>query len=447
MTLVIFFLVLLSVPLFLSLLRSYPHRRVWALTALGALLFLGDEIRLEGFIIGWPGWYGTVRGIAISPADALALALVMTRRPVRGILPFWGVFAVYGVALAVSILPASVPIASVFACWQFARMLLLFTAIGGECYRPDLRQGLLNGCALGLVVQAGFVIWQKLHGVVQAPGSMAHQNILGMLTEISLLLLLASLLSGSRSKLQMVGVAAALIIIAGGGSRGALVLAVSGVIILMILSLARRVTATKMTIVGAGMLALAVAAPFAIMTLNNRFGGRSVITQEDERNSFEKAATAMAENHPFGVGANQFVLVSNRDGYAARAGVPWQVSDRSMPVHNAYLLARAEMGWFGELAFILFLIVPAGRALWFSFTNRRGAGGEIVLGAGVALGVNIAHNNFEFAAFTYNVLALLMLAMALIATEIRAARVAGRGAPKPKQRVRPIKVEHRPVVS
>lgn len=447
MTLVIFFLVLLSIPLFLSLLKSYPHRRVWALTVLGALLFLGDEIRLEGFIIGWPGWFGTVRGIAISPADALALALVMTRRPVRGNLPFWGVFAVYGFALAISILPASVPMASVFACWQFARMLLLFTAIGGECWRPDLRQGLLGGCAIGLMVQAGFVIWQKLHGVVQAPGTMAHQNILGMLTEISMLLLLASLLSGSRSKLQMAGIAAALIIIAGGGSRGALVLAGSGVVILMVLSLIRRVTTTKMAIVGAGVLALAVAAPFSLMTLNHRFGGKSVITQEDERNSFEKAATAMAANNPFGVGANQFVLVSNRDGYAARAGVPWQVNDRSMPVHNAYLLARAETGLFGELAFILMLLVPAIRGLWFAFTNKRSPGGEIVLGAGVAMSLNIVHNNFEFAAFTYNVLALLMVCMALIATEIRAARMAGGTAPRPQQRARPIKVEHRPLIS
>ncbi|QDZ08054.1 hypothetical protein FPZ24_11650 [Sphingomonas panacisoli] len=447
MTLVIFFLVLLSFPLILGLLKSYPHRRVWAFTVLGALLFLGDEIRLEGFIIGWPGWFGTVRGIAISPADALALALVMTRRPVRGNLPFWGVFAVYAVALTVSMMPASVPMASVFAVWQFARMLLLFSAIGGECFRPDLRQGLLNGCGLGLMVQAGFVIWQKLHGVVQAPGTMAHQNILGMLTEVSLLLLLASLLSGSRSKLQMAGIVAALIIIAGGGSRGALVLAGSGVVILMILSLARRVTPTKMTIIGAGVLALAVAAPFSLMTLNHRFGGKSVITQEDERNSFEKAAKAMAANHPFGVGANQFVLVSNRDGYAARAGVPWQVNDRSMPVHNAYLLARAETGLFGELAFILMLVLPAVRGLWFAFTNKRSPGGEIVLGAGVAMALNVVHNNFEFAAFTYNVLALLMVCMALIGGEIRAARNAGRPAPKPKAPVRPINTMSRPAVS
>ena len=142
-----------------------------------------------------------------------------------------------------------------------------------------------------------------------------------------------------------------------------------------------------------------------------------------------------------------FVLVSNRDGYAERAGVPWQFSDRSMPVHNAYLLARAETGWIGELAFIIMLIVPMLRAVRFAFKNRGGAGGEMVLGAGVAIGINILHNNFEFASLVHTVQAMLMVSMALIATEIRVARLSRRSPPRSQHQGQQPVVNHRPLVS
>jgi hypothetical protein len=60
----------------------------------------------------------------------------------------------------------------------------------------------------------------------------------------------------------------------------------------------------------------------------------------------------MSADHWLGVGANNFVSVNNTGGYAARAGMDWGPATRSKPAHNAYLVARAETGWLGEIALI-----------------------------------------------------------------------------------------------
>lgn len=415
-------LVLISLPAFIGFLRQNPHRRAWAFTALGVMLFLGDTLRIDGAIIAWPLWNGIARGVEISPIDSLMVALIMTRRAAPGRLPFWGVIAFYGAALAMSLVPASVPMATLFVCWQFARMVLLFAAVGGECHRDDLRGGLLAGLSLGLLLQAGYVIQQKAHGMVQATGTMFHQNALGMMTELAVLPLLAALLGGDRRKLIIAGIVAGMIVIAGGGSRGAMSIAAGGVVVMMLLSLIRGVTPIKAKVVGLGLLALAIAAPLAMMTLKDRFGSNSMTVQDDQRPAFERAATAMAADHPLGVGANLYVPTANTKGYADRAGVAWNFANRSAPVHNAYLLARAETGWAGEMALILLLVVPLLAGLRLAFKRRRGLRGEMALGAAVALGVNIVHNNFEFAVVTYNVLALLFINLSIIAAQVRADR-------------------------
>ena len=418
-------LILLSLPLFITLLRQYPQQRRWALTALGFALFLGGSLRFDASIIGWPLWNGTVRGIEVSAVDMLAIALILTRRPMPGRLPFWGLIAFYGATLFMSLLPSSVPMATLFVCWQFGRMALLFGAIAGECHRDDMRKGLMAGLALGLILEAGYVIDQKMSGVVQATGTMFHQNALGMMTELALLPMLASLLTGDRRKLILVGIVAGLAIIAGGGSRGAMSIAGGGIVVLMLLSLARGVTPVKLKVVGLGMLALAVATPFAMMTLKHRFGSTSITTQDDQRPAFERAAIAIAADHPFGIGANQYVPTANAKGYASKAGVAWSFANRSAPVHNAYLLTRAEAGWLGELALILLLFVPMIQGLRLAFSRRAGAAGEIALGCAVALAVNMVHNNFEFAGLLYNTLMLVTVNIALIAAMVRASRLRG----------------------
>ena len=87
------------------------------------------------------------------------------------------------------------------------------------------------------------------------------------------------------------------------------------------------------------------------------------------------------------------------------------------------------------------LLVPFASGARLAFSKGSGIRGEVALGSSVALGINIVHNNYEFVVLTYNVLALLMVNIGLIAAVLRkptsapvGARTGGRGqaAPDPE---------------
>lgn len=430
---------LILLPLLVALLRQNPHRRHWAYMAIGALLLFAGW-HFEAAIIGWPIWNGTVKGTEISPLDALALALIVTRRRSVGWPPLWSLFALYGAVLAFSVVISQVPMASFFSFWQFLRIALLFVAVAGEGDQPIVRRALLSGLSLGLLMQLFYVVLQKAHGVVQASGTAAHQNMLGMMVALSMLPLVGAILAGSRSKLHYTGIAASLLIIAAGGSRATIGIAGGGVVILVLLSVIRQSTPRKMTIIGAGVLALGVAVPVGLATLKDRFGSSTMIAEDTQRLAFERSARAMAADYPFGVGANLYVSIANTKGYAQRAGVAWNFANRSAPVHNAYLLARAETGWIGESVFILFLVVALIRGLIMAFSKRSGAMGEVALASSIALICNVIHNNYEFASHTYFVLGLLAINMGLISASIRTVR-------RPKQARRPAPRQGQPIPS
>lgn len=407
-------LILISLPIFIGMLRQNPDRRGLALTALGMMLFCGYAVRIDASIISWPLWNGIAKGAEVSAVDTLSLALIATRAKRGGMFPFWGLLGFYGATLVLSIFASTVPVATMFVWWQWVRLVVIFTAVAGECHRPEARTGLIRGLSLGLMLQAGFVIYQKLQGVVQATGTMPHQNMLGMMTELALLPLIAALLGGERGWLPRLGALAGLIVVVGGGSRGTMALVGGGILVLTLVSLWRQVTPTKLKIVGLGALVLALTVPLGVLTLKERFGSGSVITEETERAAFERAAKAMAWDHPIGVGANMYVPTANTDGYAQRAGVAWNFANRSAVVHNAYLVARAETGWAGQLAYMLLLFVPLIVGLRFVIRYRRDPAGDIVLGSTVALGVLAIHNTYEFAGLTYPVFVVMVVNLAII---------------------------------
>jgi hypothetical protein len=423
MTLIIALGALLSFPVIYGLLRAFPHRRSLAFVAIGALPFL-TNLPVSGYIYGWPVWAGVVKGIEFPLLDSIALALIATRRRTATSVPFWGLIALYGLTLLLSIFQSRIWLATAFSCWQFLLVVLVFGAVAGEAHLPKLRYSLWIGMALGLTYQAGYVVFQKLTGVVQAAGTMAHQNILGLTIELTALPLIAALLAGSRSKLVGMGVVAALVCTAGTGSRATSGIITGAVIVMLLISMMRRPTRRKSAIAVLAVIALVVMTPFALGTLNERFRGASFVTDEGERQSFEKAARRMASDYPLGVGANQFVLVDNLGGYAEAAGVTWRAIDRSVPVHNAYLLARAETGWLGEFAFILLLVVPAIRATHFALGKQRSANGDLALGSAIALAANMIHNNYEFAVHTFSVEVLVMINLGMIAALLREDRLA-----------------------
>jgi hypothetical protein len=407
--------IILSVPLLIALIGRDVRRRDLAILAAGVLMFCIGSIEPSAALVAWPHWQGLSKGIILSLLDSLAIALIATRPARLSKVPFLPLIAIFSIPILISVTQAPVQQAAFFMVFQVLQMTVFFIALAGEMQRLSAIRSLLKGLALGLIIQAGYVIPQKLGGVVQAAGTTAHQNILGMMVELSALTLFAALLEGERNKLVYGGLLAALIIIAGGGSRGTMLYFAVGAALVLTLSLARRMTARKWKVAGLSFLACLVAIPLSVSTLKDRFGNAPVTQEEDQREAFERAAKAMAADNWLGVGTNSFVTVNNLQGYAERAGLDWAPTLRSKPAHNAYLVARAETGWAGEAALILLLggVAFAGFRAGFRLRNYKYMG--LPLGCAGAITAVALHSHYEYAIYLYETQRLLFTNAALIA--------------------------------
>lgn len=407
--------IFLSLPILISLIGRDVRRRDLAVLAAGTLMFCTGPLEVTASLIAWPAWQGLSKGMILSLLDSLAIALIATRPARLNRAPFLALIAMFAFPIVLSVTQAAVKQAAFFLVFQVVQMTVYYIALSGELQRLTAIRSLIKGLAIGLMIQAGYVIWQKMGGMVQAPGTTAHQNILGIMVELSAIPLLAAALEGERSKLVYIGLFAAMIVIAGGGSRGAMLYFAVGAAIVLVLSLVRHSTTRKWQIFGLTALASLVAAPLAMATLEDRFGDTSVTAEETQRAAFERAARAMAADHWLGVGANNFVSVNNVDGYAARAGMDWGPATRSKPAHNAYLVARAETGWAGEIALILLFagLATAGFRTGFQMRKLRYVG--LSLGCAAAITAVALHSNYEYAFFLSETQRLFFMNAAIIA--------------------------------
>lgn len=402
------------------LLKSRTLSRYTAFTLLSAAPLISNIP--TGFFYGWGSWPGTVKGFGISLVTIFALALIQTRRRRSGGFPFVWLLGLYALPLMLSIFAARMWLPTAFVWWQFATLVPVFIAVAGEGSQPKIREAIFLGFALGLTYQALYSVYQKLNGVTQAAGTFGHQNILGLATEFALLPLLAMAFIGQRNKVIYLGIVSGLVCVAGSGSRATMGIVGAVFVLMIVLSLMRNLTPQKITSAGVGLLLLALAVPFALGTLNDRFQGENFMVEDAGRIQFELAAKAMAADNPIGVGANNYAFVSNTEGYADRFELGWQLANRSVPVHHAYLAARAETGRFGEIVFMGILGIPFITALILAFRSGVSSNGDYLLGYAMALLANIIHNAYEYAVHTLHIQALLLIVIGLISSEVRFAK-------------------------
>lgn len=407
-------IIFLSLPILIVTIGRDRKRRDRAVLAAGVLMFCTGALELSAALIVWPAWQGLSKGIILSLLDTIAFSLIFTRHKRLNKTRFLPLILIFTAPIVLSVAFAPEKQAAMFVVAQMAQMTVFFVALSGELQRPSALRSLLVGLSIGLTIQAGYVVFQKVSGAIQAAGTMPHQNILGMIVELTALPLLAAVLEGEKSKLVYAGLLSSLIIIAGGGSRGTILYFAIGAAILIGLSLARNNTARKWRIVGMGAVACSVAVPMAMATLNDRFGEKSVTTQETARAAFESAAAEMASDHPLGVGANNFVSVNNLGGYAARSGLDWAPALRSKPAHNAFLVARAETGWAGEMALILLLGGIVWGGLRAGFQMKKVPFFGVSLGCSAGIFAAALHSSYEYAILTADVQRFLFTDAAII---------------------------------
>lgn len=385
------------IPLLASALRSDAAVRRWTWLLLGAAPYIYAWTHLSVSIVSWAYWPGYVKGLIISLPDLLAIGLLLStpRRRIRpGILI---VFAAYVAAVVLSMTVSNLPFASFQYAWQLLRVMLVAVAVARISAGSDAPRHIIYGMCCGIVFQAVFSLIQHFgHGVVQASGTMGHQNLLGMMTHFALLSALALMLAGDRALILKIGVAAALVVVALTGSRGTVGFAGVGVVTLLLLSLIRHPTAKKMRVAGAGLAVLLALSPVAYLTLEKRFAASGDEGTYDERAAFKRAARAMWSDHPLGVGANEYVVTANTKGYSSRAGVIWTKGSRSANVHNVYLLIAAETGWPGLVTFLLLYVTAVATALRAAWAKPYGRHSELLLGVVVVLATVGIHSLYEW---------------------------------------------------
>lgn len=408
--------VVLALPLFIAWLRSGALQRRMAYAALAAMPFVIDAANLDAAVINWSQWPGYAKGAVLTLLDALALALLITHAKTK--VSGWIIapFALYIAAAVLSVAFAGVWMASTFYVFQLLRVLVVLLAVAAIATDLVAVRSLGNGLAAAMILEAAVALYQKMHGAAQAAGTLSHQNLLGMMSHFALFPLAGLMLAGDRSKLVTFGVLAGLVVVALGGSRATIGLTGVGLVLLLVLSTARRPTTRKFQIIGGATVVFALVATIASSTLAARFGRANDITQSDsERTSFDRAAHFMIENHPMGVGANQYVLVANAGGYSQRAGVVWSTGSRSANVHDFYLLTHAETGPIGLACAVLWLVVAMVVAGTHAWRDRRDPRGEIHLGIAVAVLVVSIHNFYEWIFVTSEVQYLFAINLGLTA--------------------------------
>jgi O-antigen ligase len=439
----LFALIALIGPLSSWLRTNRKHApKVWFI--LGALPFIIDPFNLAVAPISWPHWPGHARGLEISLLDAVALAIIFSGRS-KYRTPFVWLFVFYIATALFSVLQANVRMGSMFFVWQTVRILIVFAAVVRVCEDERAPFAILKGMIAGLVVHAGYSIKDAAGGDIQASGAFLHQNLLGITTHFVAMPALAILMATKRAWWPITGTIAALISTILTASRATIGLVGGGFALVLAFSVMRKMTPRKGAMALLGFVALIVAAPIAMMSLERRYdvSGRPDL-YGDERALFETAATSIIRDYPLGVGASQYVIVANTQGYSSRAGVGWHSNARSAHVHNSYLLIAAEQSLLGLVAFVMLFARGMVIAFKCAFRFPKDPRGDLMLGLGTALAMVAIHAFYEWVLLVAASQYLLAINLGLIAG---LARQMGYWRRKRPMRINAVSEEHAAVGS
>jgi hypothetical protein len=382
----------------IQLLKRRPLEQQWAWVLFGFFPFLLSAVpNLNLSAIAWPAWPGHVKGLQITAFDLYAIAMyfALPRRPYKIRFKLGMIF--YFMTVILSIFVAQVPFASIFYAWQLIRVFFVYVIILKSGSDERVTAWILKGLAGGLFLEACFAVWERFgEGIIQASGSLGHQNFLGLISHFVVFPFFALLLAGRRGWLPLATTLAGLVIWILTASRATLGLGGGGLVLLLMASSYRKWTSRKARIFAFGVVAAIIFVPLALGSLDSRFAASPLSKTYDERIVLENIAAAIASDNPMGVGANNFTVVANTRGYSDRAGLAATYGSRSAIVHNIYWLSAAEEGYLGVIGLIAFLLQPLIVALRCGFRRDSDYRRDLMLGLGVAVAIVYVHSNFEW---------------------------------------------------
>jgi hypothetical protein len=319
----------------------------------------------------------------------------------------------YFLAMVLSIAQAQVPMASAFYSWQLLKVYFVYILVRRASSDPRTLEAILTGMSIALCMQVVLAGWQRFgHGELRAAGSLGDKNLLGFIVEFATFVPFAALLAGQRGWRMTITPVAGIVIAILTVSRAAVGFGVVGFGLVFVISSLRKWTPRKGRILAAGIIIILAAAPFAWYSFKDRFAEQPA-GGADERVLLNNAAGMILHDHPFGIGANNYTVVANGQGYAQRAGVPW--SNPFAIVHSVYWLTAAETGYFGLVTLLILWIritVVSLRCAWKYTGDYRG---DIQVGLAVTLIVVGLHNAYEWIFLVYSPEYLFAITAGLVA--------------------------------
>ena len=419
------FFILVAAGLAMAL-RKDPRAALVAAFALGFLPLVMAPWHLIVAPYSLPGWPGYVKGWEVGLIDAIAVACLIGIPRSRSELPFKYVFLLYIASTVVaSFLAPNFKIAFSYPI-QLARIFLVFVAVSRLSSTELGLKAIMQGLIVGLCYQAAVSIWARLGGALQTGGSLGHQNLLGFVSHMVFIPAFGLLLSGLWTRWAIAGLISGAIVIALTVSRATVAFAAIGLLVTYVLSATSHWSGRKLGVGLASLALVGLSFPVIQNSFERRFtaqGGVSFNTPDEEREAFERAASTMIDEHPFGVGPNYYVVVVNTQGYASRAGVGWGTGSRATNVHNSFLLIRAETGLFGLIAIVLLLATVAVSSLAKAFRTRRAAQADLLIGVVGSLVAVALHSLYEWMLVTYHAQYLLAIVLGVAAGVIRQLKV------------------------
>lgn len=374
--------------------RRLERLHPWIIGLLGFLPFVALK-RTSISVVFEDYAHGDTMGLEITLVDFFAVLTLLSMPPRRSGFPYRFVVPLYVAVTLVSIWIAPRPDLAFYSFWKVLRMVLLLVALAWAFEDPRRPPSYLRGASLGVLLMFVQAFQQRfIERLDQAMGTFPHQNSMGMAVNLILPIVLAIVLAGQGRILAWLTVVLGSICVVLSLSRGAIAMLGVALALTYVLSSVRRFSLKKNAIALAGLLVVLVVGAVSLPSIIRRFETAPEASAAG-RELYEREASLMLEEHPFGIGLNQWSHVSSTQGYGRRVGLEQQ--DVGGLAHHIYWLTLAELGYLGFVAFVLLTLAPFRWGLPFVVRQKNDIRGDVIGGALVGLAVTAMHGTLEWA--------------------------------------------------
>jgi len=358
-----------------------------------------------------PDYRGTARGFHcyfdVILAEALMIGILLeSPRKFRWAPPGLWLYLTYIALSMLSIFNAPMPLYCWFAAWKQLQVIFIFVA----AYNFIRTIGDVRLLLTTFVVTMGWELvavlkMKYVNGLYQIAGTFEHQNALAMYANLIGLVFLGAGAGPKqpRSTVYLAGFLICCWIAECTLSRGGLVALAGGAGLVMLWSLADKITPRRIAVVSALSVIALIGVLIAYRTIQNRFNATYNADSAMTRVLLNQASRQMLHDRPMGQGWNNFAVVINPpyhygdvvDNYFKRLGEFSGVDKNKGIVESHYYLLLAETGYQGLAGYLLFI----GFFLWLNiraaFHFRCHFLGAVSIGIAVGCASNYVQSLLE----------------------------------------------------